>query len=398
MNKQHLNARWIILHGILVVWVLVLLCGLNPVVWGAARTAETPVLSQETPGLVPPGTFPGGQSLDSPKDIRSQAITLAADSAWNPYLIGIIGGFHQAYPHIKVIRQPTSSKGLGLEIDSFLKDMSKVRRGNGYTKGPFGSNSIKMVALSRPLTHEEQEASISRFGYPPTSLVIGKEAVALFVNRANPVRSVSLKQIQTMFSRSSILSNESMSMEWGNLGAQGHWADFPVELVGLKSSQERGSHSLFRQLVLQGKEWNGGMKEAPGPASLMLSVANNPFGMAFGPLGFSIPQIRVLPVSRKSGLPAIAPSTRTVVNGTYPLSRPLYLHVNKIPNTNLSPALAQFLSFLLSSKGQTLLASAGIFPLEKFEITRNLQVLQMPLDFLSARPGQGRTASEVFYR
>lgn len=312
--------------------------------------------------------------------------TVMVDPALKPYWVDFIQGFHHLHPHYKVILQEVSSNVPNSEIDGFLKDLPKVRKGNGYNKGPFGSNTIKLVALRRPLSTPEIESCISRFGYPPVSLTIGKEAVVLYVNRANPVQNVTLDQVQAMYGQIMGAGKLNAVTEWGDVGGKGSWVHFPVHLYGLIPPSQK-TRSLFRETVLQGGPLKSTMTDLSGPASLVLAVANDPFGIGFGPMGYAIPQVRVLPISKSPGLPAIAPSEPTITNGTYPLSRPFYLHVNKKPNQELDSPLEDFLRYLHSTPAQTALASRGAFALETFEVARNFQLLQLTPDTVPVNVG-----------
>lgn len=346
--------------------------------------------------MMPAGSH-GEMSAVSPDPQGPRSLIMVVDASWRPYLAGAVRQFHHVYPHYKIILQDTPRKFGGLEIDTFLKDIAEVRHGDGHNTGPDGPNTIKVLALSRSLTPEEQEACRSRFGYVPLSLVVGKDAVALYVNRANPIREITLEQVQAMFSHFPAESDVSPIIEWGGVGGQGNWARFPIHLYGEKNSDHISS-LMFRQLVLQGRGWNESLKDVTGPASMVLNVANDPFGIGFGSLGYAIPQVRVLPIVKKPGLPAIRPSEATVANGTYPLSRSLYLHVHKIPNMDLSSPLPEFLGFLHSPEGQNLLVSRGTFPLDEYEIAKNMRILKLAPEWMTVGQGGGQASSGVVYR
>jgi phosphate transport system substrate-binding protein len=373
-------------------WTLMMfLCGLGMT---EVRAEDVP---QRNGFSMPTAGSHEEMSAVSPDPQGPRSLIMVVDPSWRPYLAGAVRQFHHVYPHYKIILQDTPRKIAGSEIDTFLKDIAEVRHGDGHNTGPDGPNTIKLLALSRSLTPKEQEACRSRFGYVPLSLVVGKDAVVLYVNRANPIREVTLEQVQGMFSHLAAGSDVSPIIEWGGVGGQGNWARFPIHLYGEKRADHISS-AVFRQLVLQGRGWHEALKDADGPASMVLNVANDPFGIGFGPLGYAIPQVRVLPIAKKPGLPAIRPSEETVANGTYPLSRSLYLHVHKIPNKDLSSPLPEFLGFLHSPEGQNLLVSRGTFPLDEFEIAKNIRILKLAPEWLTAGQGGGRASSGVVYR
>jgi phosphate transport system substrate-binding protein len=311
------------------------------------------------------------------------ALTMVVDSSLRTSLTSLGKGFQGHYPTMKVVVQETSTAIPGSAIDAFLKDFAEVRRGNGYTKGLSGSTKVKLLALPRALTAGELEECVSRFGYRPVSIAIGKNAVALYVNRTNPVPGLSLDQVQAVFARTSEESGIGQIIEWGLVGGEEGWNNFPIHVYGVNRGH-RITRQVFHQLALTDKEWNSSLQELSGPASLALTIGNDIFGIGFGPLGFTMPQIRALPIAKKSGMPVIEPTARTVMNGTYPLSQSLFLHINKAPNEELPPFLAEFLKYLHSQEGQTLLTANGVFPLQEFEIARNMQLLQLAPASLTA--------------
>ena len=333
-------------------------------------------------------------ALQPPASFRYQpvphlkgALTMVVDPSLRPNLTSLRNGFQHLYPEMNLVMQETSAALPGLDIDAFLKDFAKVRWGSGFDIGPSGSTRVKLLALPRDLTTAEIEGFISRFGYRPVSIAIGKEAVALYVNRANPVPGLSLDQVQSLLARSSEEKEIHSILQWGKFGGEvggkTGWTDFPVHVYEVNGAHG-GTRQVLNRLVLADKKWNASLTELAGPASLALAIANDMFGVGFGPLGFTMPQVRTLAIAKKSGMPFIEPSAGAVMNGTYPLSQSLFLHIKKAPNEALPPVLGEFLRYLHSQEGQALLAVNGAFPLQEFEVARNLHALQLTADSLTA--------------
>jgi phosphate transport system substrate-binding protein len=85
--------------------------------------------------------------------------------------------------------------------------------------------------------------------------------------------------------------------------------------------------------------------------------------------------VRIVPLAERAGKPFVEPSAETVMNGVYPLSRPLYLYVNEEPGTKFDPLLREFLRFANSLQGQQAVVSAKAYPLTPAMVARNLTLL-----------------------
>jgi phosphate transport system substrate-binding protein len=354
--KSHLSGHdrisrgwWNIGRGALVVCVLVLAYVISA--WGEVFSPSA---------LEPPAS-----SRYQPVSHLKGALTIVVDPSLRPHLLKMGNEFQRYYPDMKVVVQDTSVAPPGLEIDAFLKNFAEIRRGNGFVKGPSGSMRIKVLALSRGLTADEIEECVSRFGYRPVSIAIGKDALAIYVNRANPVQGLTLDQLQAVFAQSSEENGIGPIAEWGLVGGEADWTTFPINVYGVNGSQ-KGIRHVFDQLVLAHKGWNPSLTKLAGPASMALAIGNDTFGIGFGPLGFTMPQIRAIPIAKKAGMPLIMPSARTVMNGTYPLSQSLFLHINKAPHEELPPFLAEFLKYLHSQEGHFLCKSLKLQETCKF--------------------------------
>jgi phosphate transport system substrate-binding protein len=80
-------------------------------------------------------------------------------------------------------------------------------------------------------------------------------------------------------------------------------------------------------------------------------------------MGFQTPGIRPLPLARRDGEPFVAATAANAIAGTYPLSRYLYLYLNHPPGTAFAPLQREFLRFVLSREGQSLVLRDGYVPL-----------------------------------
>ena len=105
------------------------------------------------------------------------------------------------------------------------------------------------------------------------------------------------------------------------------------------------------------------MNEQPGSASVVQSVTSSVNGVGYSGMGYTTSGIRMVPLAKKEGQPFVEATTENALNGTYPLTRFLYVYVNKKPNQPLAPLENEFIKLVLSKSGQQVVIKDGYIPL-----------------------------------
>ena len=217
----------------------------------------------------------------------------------------------------------------------------------------------EIVPMSRPLTGEEIGRFVAKYGYPPTEIVIAADALAVYVEKRNPLSGLTLGRLDGMFAAAPHCG--SAVETWGQAGLAGEWADRPVNLYGY--GPEDGVSQVFRQQVLGGGEYRLAMVVEPAGSSVVQGVAADPSGVGVASIFFASKRVRAVPVSGSDGR-FYDPSAANVQNRSYPLIRSLTVCVNKPPHRPLPRPAAEFLRFLLSREGQDVIAAEGAIPLD----------------------------------
>ena len=300
-------------------------------------------------------------------------MTIAGSDTMQPVLSKLALDFRRRQPDMKIAVQGTRDSKLSPE-DVFLTGLSTMRRGDGDTAGHFGAYDVQLLASSRQLTEEELKRFQSRYGYPPTAVAIAQDAVAVYVNQDNPISQLTLSQVDAIFSSTRKRGLADIK-EWGQAGLDGAWEHAPIRLYG-RDQRSTGTLPFFKQVVMQGGEFKKGLIPEPGSASVALAIGKDREGIGYSGIGFQTSAIKAVPLSEGPGSPAIAPSIESVMDGQYPLSRPLYLYVNKDPKEQWEPKILEFLRFINSREGQETVARTGIYPLSAPQVTHNLALLQ----------------------
>jgi phosphate transport system substrate-binding protein len=216
-----------------------------------------------------------------------------------------------------------------------------------------------LVPMSRPLTREEIRAFQAKYGYPPTEIPVAADALAIYVEKRNPLPGLTIAQLGGIFSAAP--RGGALVETWGQAGLTGEWADRRINLYGY--GPEDGVNQIFRQQVLDGSEYRLAMLVEPAGSSIVQGVAADPAGIGCASIFFLSQRVRAVPLVGADGL-LHDPTATNVHNRSYPLIRYLSICVNKPPHRPLRGPAAEFLRFLLSREGQEVVAAEGNIPLD----------------------------------
>lgn len=249
------------------------------------------------------------------------------------------------------------------------------------------------------------------FGYMPTEISVatgGYEkrgslfAWAVVVNQDNPLREISMDQLERTFGSErsggwELVNNENYLYtakyargadtnirKWGQLGLAGEWADHEIQTFGYVAPGF--AIAIERQLFHWSHKWNGNFMEYVETKQVtpdadgrkvdsvrpLEALSQNRYGIGIAALMHvrDFPRLKVLAVSPRGGGPAVALTPDNVANRTYPLIRDAYFYVNKPPGGKLDPRAREFMRFVLSREGQEIIAKVGYYYPLKAEYLR----------------------------
>ena len=231
--------------------------------------------------------------------------------------------------------------------------------------------TLDMVFVSRELRPEDLTGFRSKFGYDPLSVPISAgsyrhfgflDAVGFFVNKDNPIESLTFEQLDAILSSTRHRGAEAI-VKWGQLGLGGEWADRPIRIYGVQPWN--GFEEFVRQRVLSvpGKrgEWRNGITYDKVVFPVAGRVARDPAGIGYAGIAYVDAGVKLIALAEKNGGPVYAPTYENVARAVYPLSRLIYVNLNKAPGKPLPPALEEFLRFILSREGQQAILDEKIF-------------------------------------
>lgn len=228
--------------------------------------------------------------------------------------------------------------------------------------------------MSRLMKSQELQAFEQKHGYPPTAIGVAIDALALFVNQDNPLQELTMAQVDSIFSPNLRCGASKPALRWGDLGLGGIWTQRSVQLFGRNSVS--GTYGYFKEKALCKGDFKERVNEQPGSASVVQSVATSPTALGYSGIGYKAAGVRTLKLARKAGGPAAEPTAENALAGRYPLSRTLYVYVNKPPNRPLPRLESEFLHLVLSRLGQQIVIKDGYIALPAAVAERELAKLR----------------------
>jgi phosphate transport system substrate-binding protein len=228
--------------------------------------------------------------------------------------------------------------------------------------------------MSRKMKDKEVEAFEKRYGYKPTPIRVAIDALAVFANKDNPIKGLTIPQIDAVFSSTRKCGLAEDITTWGGLGMEGAWKTRAIQLYGRNSVS--GTYGYFKEHALCKGDYKNNVNEQPGSASVVQSVSSSLNGIGYSGIGYKTSGVRAVPLAKAAGQPFIEATMENAISGKYPLARFLYIYVNKHPNQPLPPLEAEFIKMVMSKTGQKIVVKDGYIPLPASVAEKELVKLQ----------------------
>jgi phosphate transport system substrate-binding protein len=227
--------------------------------------------------------------------------------------------------------------------------------------------------MSREMKDNEIEDFEDKYGYKPTAFPVAVDALAVMVNKDNPIKGLSIDQIDAIFSESLKCGASKEITTWGDAGVA-VWGAKSIQLYGRNSVS--GTYGYFKEHALCKGDFKSNVNEQPGSASVVQSVTTSVNGIGYSGLGYSTSGVKVLPLAKKGSKDFIEANAENALQGSYPLTRYLFVYVNKKPNQALPPLEKEFLKMVLSKEGQEVVIKGGYIPLPAKVVEKYLNELK----------------------
>lgn len=229
--------------------------------------------------------------------------------------------------------------------------------------------------MSRKMNNNELAAFERKHGYQPTGIPVAIDVLAVFVNKDNPIKGLTLAELDGIFSANRKCGADGDVQRWGDVGLGGFWQHRPVQLYGRNSAS--GTYGYFKHAALCKGDFKNSVNEQPGSASVVQSVSSSLNGIGYSGIGYQAASVRTVALAKTEGQPFVEATPANAVDGSYPLSRFLYIYVNKQPNKPLSPLEGEFVRLILSEQGQEAVVKNGYIPLPDKIVDQYLTRLEL---------------------
>lgn len=261
--------------------------------------------------------------------------------------------------------------------ESFRKKYPNVRiqvEGKGSSTAPPAliAGTAQLGPMSRKMKNVEEDTFEKKYGFKPTKIGVALDSLAVYVNKDNPLDTMSLPQVDAIFSKTRKGGLKDLSV-WGQLGLGGQWQQAPISIYGRNSAS--GTYGYFKKKALFKGDYKDTVKEQPGSASVVMGVTEDQAAIGYSGIGYRTSGVKALSLAKKEGGKAYFPNYDNVLSGKYPLARTLYIYVVKEPNKPLPTLTREFLKFVLSREGQEIVVKDGYLPLPAKVVERQRALL-----------------------
>jgi len=279
---------------------------------------------------------------------------------------------------LKSIGSDTLNNLMTLWAEGFNKEYPSVKveiegKGSGTAPPALIGGTAQFGPMSRPMKAGEMDDFEKKYGYKPTPMRVAVDALAVFVHKDNPIKCLSLAQVDAMFSKTRKKGGKEDIKTWGQVGLTGEWASKPVSVYGRNSAS--GTYGYFKEVALGDGDYKDSVKEQPGSSAVVQAVASDKFSIGYSGVGYKTADVKTVPLTAKDGGACFDAVPETAYAGDYPITRFLYVYVNRKPGAPMDPLRAEFAKFILSKQGQMGTIKDGYYPVPSAIALQDLKAL-----------------------
>ena len=249
-------------------------------------------------------------------------ISIDGSTTVGPIVDAFVGAFQERHPDLRFSVKKTGS-------------------GDGITALIEGRADI--AASSRFMRLEEYSRAIAA-GKMPVTFTIALDSVCLIVHPSNPVQALTQEQAKKIYTGE--LTN------WQQVGGPN------LPIIAISRDTASGTYEVFHELAMDKERLGARVELATSNPQIFTRVSTTQGAIGYVGLGFVTDGVRAV---RFEG---VMPTRRSIADGTYKLSRPLYLFTDGYPE--LGSALLRFCNFFLTEEGHEIIGAKGFIPLTSY--------------------------------
>jgi phosphate transport system substrate-binding protein len=238
-----------------------------------------------------------------------------------PVSIAESESFMELYPENKII---VIGGGSSLGIASFIE------------------GEVEIAMASRKIKDTEIESAIDK-GINPVETVIGWDGIAVIVNKNNSFDSLTIEQLKKIYTGE--VTN------WKELGGQ----DEKIEVLVRDTSS--GTYAFFKEHVLEDEDYSSKAVTEPNTEAIVQTVASDSAAIGYIGLAYVDSSVKMLGLETSEGV--FHPEQESILQGEYPLARPLHYYTNGEPEGEIG----EYINYVLSEQGQVIIKEIGYLPI-----------------------------------
>lgn len=192
---------------------------------------------------------------------------------------------------------------------------------------------------SRPMKSSEIQKLKERFGTSGIEIKCAKDGLTVYMNEGNSVSGLSMQQLKDIYTGK--ITN------WSQVGGN------DAKIILYSRENNSGTYVYFKDNVLKGADYAPSAQNLPGTAAVVNAVAKDRNGIGYGGMAYAkgIKHVKINNVE---------PTTENIANGSYPITRFLYMYLRNRPTGEMK----SYIDWILSSEGQKIVTEIGYFPIK----------------------------------
>jgi phosphate transport system substrate-binding protein len=223
--------------------------------------------------------------------------------------------------------------------------------GSGTGIAALLNGTVDIANASRKIKNKEIKRAKAH-GINPMQHIVGYDALAVFINKKNPMNEISIAQMAEMY---------------GENGRTNKWTQLGVKVPGCRDQKiilvsrqnNSGTYAYFRKRVLgKRRDFILGTRDMHGSKDVVDLVEHTPCAIGYSGLAYNSSHVKMLNITAKKGEAAVTPSVASAVDKTYPIARPLFMYTNGTPKG----AVKEYLDWIMSNEGQCIILKKGYAP------------------------------------